>query len=83
MNPHSMYMRLLAINIKKKIPLKRVMSFENSVPISLFRLLTATKSKLMHIIEDLLSNRVTTVSDIDAVLFDATVGILIHRKRVF
>ena len=57
MNPQSMYMRLLAINIMKKIPLKRVMSFENSVPISLFRLLNATKSKFMHNIEDLLSNK--------------------------
>ena len=32
-----MYMRLLAINSVKKIPLKRIMSFENSsVPLSLF-----------------------------------------------
>ena len=46
-------------------------------------MLTATKSQFMHNIEDLLPKRVTSVSDIDAVLFDATVVIQNQRKRVF
>ena len=81
-------MRLLSINIKKKIPLKRVRSFENPQyqSFSLFRekgsMLTATKSQFMHNIEDLLPKRVTPVSYIDAVLFDATVVIQNQRKRV-
>ena len=48
-------------------------------------MLTATKSQLMHNIynRDILPKRVTSVSNIDAVLIDATVIIQIQRKRVF
>ena len=59
-----------------------------SLPISLFReegsMLPATKSQFMHNIEDILPNRVTSVSNIDAVLFDATVkSYKSKKKRVF
>ena len=37
MNGEEMYLRLLAINVYKKVPLERVLAFKNAtVPLSLF-----------------------------------------------
>ena len=63
-----MYLRLLAINASKKVPLLRVLSFENSpVPLSMFKedgtMITSKKSEFMHRLEKLVPNKLT-ISDI-------------------
>ena len=76
MNAEVMYLRLLAINATKKVPLLRVLSFENSpVPLSMFKedgtMITSKKSEFMHRLEALVPNKITTISEIvDATVYD-------------
>ena len=71
-----MYLRLLAVNALKKVPLQRVFSFENSpVPLSLFSEdgapLSGVKSQFMHKLEDLLpGDKLTSVKGSEAMIFD-------------
>ena len=60
MDNEVMFLRLLAVNAVKHVPLQRVMSYENSAtPLSLFHedgsMLTSTKSDFLHKLEDLLT----------------------------
>lgn len=55
-----MFLRLLAINSYKKVPLQRLMAFENApAPLSIFQedgtMRSCTKSDFMHMLEDLVS----------------------------
>ena len=72
-----MYIRLLAINSFKKVPLERVMSFENApVPLSLFddsgKMIANKKSDFMEKLETLINPNLILkeLSDIDCVIFD-------------
>ena len=73
----AMYVRLLAINSKKKVPLGRVMSFKNSPVLqSLFNddgsMIFWNKAIFMHKLEGLISDNVTTTTpNADAIIFDA------------
>ena len=56
-NGEVMYLRLMSVNARKKMPLTRVMSFENApVPLSLFSedgtMHSSKKSEFMHRIEE-------------------------------
>ena len=76
MNPEVMYLRLLAVNSLKKVPLERVLSFENApIPLSLFSedgvMLSGTKSDFMHKLEGLLTDSSTHfIPDCDCIIFD-------------
>ena len=76
MDGEVMFMRLLAVNCRKKVPLHRVLSFENSpVPLSLFAedgvMVSCTKSDFMHKLEDLVpGTNVNQIEGCDAVIFD-------------
>jgi hypothetical protein len=80
-NGEVMYLRLLAVNAKKKVPLKRVLSFENApVPLSLFAedgtMLACAKSDFMHKLEELVpGDKITTIQRCDALLFDGHASI--------
>jgi len=67
-----MYLRLLAVNTVKKVPLQRVMVFENApVPMSIFiDDGTMVKSDTMHKLEELiLGNNITSLDKhVDAVI---------------
>lgn len=70
-----MYLRLMAVNARKKMPIGRVMSFENApVPLSLFSddgaMVSCKKSDFMHKLEELLPEKITEIPPADAVLFD-------------
>jgi hypothetical protein len=71
-----MYMRLLAVNAHKRIPIQRVMSYENSiVPLSMFAddgslLLPKSKSDFMHKLEELLPENIRDLDSADCVIFD-------------
>lgn len=71
-----MYLRLMAVNSRKKVPLSRVMSFENApVPLSLFTeegiMVSCKKSDYMHKLEELIpGGRLTTVEACDVIIFD-------------
>ena len=72
-----MYLRLLAINSFKKVPLERVMSFENApVPLSLFddngKMVANKKSDFMEKLEFLLDPTliVKDIDAVDAIIFD-------------
>lgn len=59
MNAQVMYLRLLAINAMKKVPIERVLSYENSpIPLSLFTedgsMIIPNKSQFMHKLSPLL-----------------------------
>ena len=75
-NGEEMYLRLLAINAYKQVPLKRVMSFENAtVPLSLFtddgEMISPTKSDFMHKLEEKVAEEITiTVENVGCMLFD-------------
>ena len=62
-----MYMCIMAMDAKKKVPVQRVMSFENAaVPLSMFSddgsmLLPKAKSDFMHKLESLIDNKVTSL----------------------
>ena len=81
MNAEVRYLRLLAINATKKIPLLRVLSFENfPVQLSKFKedgtMITSKKSKFMHRLKALVANKITTLSEIvDATVYDGHVVI--------
>ena len=56
------YLRLMAVNSLKNVPLQRVLAFENTpVPVSLFNedgtLVTCKKSDFMHKLEESISRR--------------------------
>ena len=78
MNGEVMYLRLLAINASKKVPMTRVMAYENTpVPISLFTdegiMHGGTKSDFMHKLEELLPEHLQNLKDVegcDAVIHD-------------
>ncbi|KAG0710551.1 hypothetical protein GWK47_022582 [Chionoecetes opilio] len=71
-----MYRRLLAMNEQKKVPFRRVMSFESSsVPMSLFRsdgslALPNYKSDFGHKLEELLGTKIETMAGADCVIYD-------------
>ena len=78
MNGEAMYVRLLAINSKKKVPASRVMSFENSpVPLSIFQddgtmIGADRKADFLHKLEGLIPGRkITAINGADAIIFDA------------
>jgi hypothetical protein len=62
-----MYLKLLAANAQKKVPLQRVLSFENApVPLSLFAedgtMTTCAKSDFMLKLEELIpGDKVTSI----------------------
>lgn len=72
----TMYLRLLAINSKKKVPISRVMSFENApVLLSMFSddgsMIKGTKSVFMQKLESLLDPvPLTNIDTVDTVIFD-------------
>ena len=71
-----MYLRLLALNAKKKVPLERVLSFKNSpVPLSMFKddgSMHGTKEGFIKKLESLLPGDPLTVIDgADAVIIYA------------
>ena len=78
MSAEIMYLRLLAMNAVKQVPLARVMAFENApVPLSMFSeegvMHSGTKSDMMHKLEDLLPEHLQelkTVTNIDTVIYD-------------
>ena len=78
MNGEVMFLRLLAINSTKKVPLSRVMAYENSpVPISLFTeegiMRGGNKSDFMHKLLQLLPDdlqNLRNVSECDAAIHD-------------
>ena len=76
-----MYLRLLAVNARKKVPLKCVLSFENApVPLSLFTedgcMTACAKSDFMHKLEELIpGDKVTAIPSCDAVVFDGHASI--------
>ena len=76
MNAEVMYLRLLAINATKKVPLVRVLSFKNSpVRLSMFKedgtMIISKKSEFMHRLETLVPNKITKISEIvDATVYD-------------
>ena len=71
-----MYLRLLALNSIKKVPLQRVLSYENApIPPSLFNengiMTSCAKSDIMHKLEELVSGeRIIHVDGCDALIFD-------------
>ncbi|XP_053373036.1 uncharacterized protein LOC123541526 [Mercenaria mercenaria] len=75
-NGEEMYLRLLSINSFKKVPLKRVMAFENApVPLSLFtdsgEILSTKKADFMLKLEELVSEKVTrSVGNVDCIIYD-------------
>ena len=75
MNGEEMYLRLLAINAYKKVPLERVLSFENAtVPLSLFcdngKMGTTKKSDFLDKLEGLTGPETVlrTVKDVDSIV---------------
>jgi len=76
MDPEVMFLRLLAVNCKKKVPLKRVLSYENaSVPPSIFTeqgvMVSCVKSDFMHKLEELVpGEKIVKITACDAVIFD-------------
>lgn len=72
-----MYLRLLAINAVKRVPLQRVLAFENApVPLSLFNedgtMSACTKSDFMHKLEEIVTDEIKRKLEVpvDAVIFD-------------
>ena len=76
MNGEVMYLRLLAVNSFKKVPLERVLSFENApVPLSIINddgsMTTCVKSDFMHKLEGMYEDKVTSIGSTDCIIFDA------------
>lgn len=75
-NAEIMYLRLLAVNSKKKVSLKRTMSFENApVPLSMFKedgtMMSCVKSQFMHKLEETVPGaKITAIESCDVVIFD-------------
>ena len=75
-NGEVMYLRLLAVNAFKKVPLERVLSFENApVPLSIYHedgsMISCVKSDFMHKLETLHEGKITSVQSPDCIIFDA------------
>ena len=76
-----MYMRLLAANALKKVPLERVMSFENApVPLSIFNedgtMFSTNKSHFLHKLESLSPRQPANLLPCcDAIIFDGNAKI--------
>jgi len=76
MDPEVTYLRLLAVNCKKKVPLSRVLMYENtSVPPSIFTdqglMVSCAKSDFMHKLEELVpGEKIVKITACDAVIFD-------------
>lgn len=73
-DPVVMFLRLFAVNSYKKVPLKRMISFENSpVPISMFNddgtMRSTQKADFMHKLEELLPNKAPTKLPLPAEAF--------------
>ena len=81
-----MYQRLLVTNARKKVPLQRVMTFENSpVPLSMFHddgtMISTDKSQFLHKLEELIpGERLTQIDECDAVIIDGNA--VIHMLHV-
>ena len=81
-----MYLRLLAINNQKQVPLERVMGYENSaVPLSMFTneglMLSGNKLVFLHKLEGLIHDEVITdIPEADAIITDANA--ILHVRRV-
>ena len=74
MNGEQMYLRLLAINAFKKVPLQRVLSFENApVPLSLFTdegcIMMTKKSDFLDKLEGLIKKLFVLLQILLIVLF--------------
>ena len=74
-NGEEMYLRLLAINAYKQVPLKQVPCENATIPLSLFtddgEMISPTKSIFMHKLEEKVSQEITTsVKNVDCILFD-------------
>ena len=75
----------MAVNARKKVPIERVMSYENSpVPLSLFHedgsMLTSAKSEFMHKLESLLpADSAQSSCNADCIIYDghATIQALV------
>ena len=80
----AMYLRLLVMNPFKKVPLRRVLRFENApVPISMFNddksMLSCTNSDCMHKLESLHENDIISVQSADCIIFNAmTIMQMLH-----
>ena len=80
-NGEIMYLRLLAINATKMVPLQRVMAFENApVPQSIFledgSMVSCVKSDFMHKLEGLMPNdKITSIDSCDAIVYDGHASI--------
>ena len=75
-NGEVIYLRLLAMNTFKKVPLERVMSFENApFPLIMFSddgsMISCTKSDFMCKLESLLENKTVSIQSADCIIFDA------------
>ena len=76
MNAQVMYLRLLAINAMKKVPIVPVLSYENSpIPLSLFTedgsMIIPNKLQFMHKLESITGEKITNVNGVDTIIFDA------------
>ena len=77
MDGERMYLRLLAVNGNKKVPLLRVMSFENApVPLSIFKedrtmIFAERKSDFVHKLEELVTEpKKISMLGVDAMILD-------------
>ena len=75
-NCEVMYLRLLAMNTFEKVPIERVMSFENApFPLSMCSddgsMISCTKSDFMRKLESLLANKIVSIQSADCIIFDA------------
>ncbi len=75
-----MYLRLMAVNARKKVPLERVMSHENTaVPLSICKddgtKMTCEKSHFMSKLESILPETIANISSANCIIYDASVTI--------
>ena len=76
MDGEIMYLRLLAVNSRKKVPLGRVMSFENApIPLSMFtedgEMISCAKSQIVPCLEGLTeSEKVLCIQSCDTIIYD-------------
>jgi hypothetical protein len=81
-----MYLRLLAINARKQVPIERVMAYENAgVPLSIFSdegtILSCKKSVFMQKLEGLLPDEpITSITGAHAMILDANA--IVHTLKV-
>ena len=75
-NGEVMYLRLLAENASKKVPLERVLSLENApVSLGMFNddgsMISCVKSDFMHKLELLHEDKISSIQSADCIIFDA------------